>query len=402
MPRPRNPFPKPRLHKGAAVVELYEGGTRRTVTLGPWGSEQAQEEYERLLARLRAAPPTRRPAAKSADLTLNELMLAYLRWTDQTRHAGVRPSRSGTSPRFALRRVREMFGTLPVAEFGPKALKAVRDAWVVAGLSRKVINGRVGAVRRMFRWAVAEELAGPEVYQRLQAVEGLRAGQTPAADRSPVRPAVWADVEKVLPLLPEPIRVLVYVQVFSGARAGELVRLRVGDIDRTNPDAWVYRPATHKGTWKGKGRVIYFGRRCQEVLAPLLLKAGGPDESVFSPARSETERLAARAAERVTPRYPSHVRRNERKRVGKGRRTPPGEKYTTGTYRQAVERACERAGVPAFTPHRLRHLAATRTREELGVDVARALLGHSVAAVTEIYSHEVDNQLAMKAVEKFG
>jgi integrase len=43
-----------------------------------------------------------------------------------------------------------------------------------------------------------------------------------------------------------------------------------------------------------------------------------------------------------------------------------------------------------FTPHRLRHLAATRVRAELGVDVARSLLGHSLASITEIYSREVD------------
>src|SRR5262245_56594210 len=152
MSRPRNPIPTPRCHKGAAVVDVYVGGSRRTVTLGPWGSEQARREYERLLARLRAAPSTAvgRPAAH--DLTVNELLLAYTQWVEKHRRADDgRPSRSGTHPRFALRTVRELFGTLPVAEFGPKSLKTLRDAWVTAGLSRKVINGRVGAVRRVFR-----------------------------------------------------------------------------------------------------------------------------------------------------------------------------------------------------------------------------------------------------------
>jgi hypothetical protein len=50
MPRPRNPFPTPRCHKGAAVVDVYDGPTRRTITLGPWGSEQADQEYARLVA----------------------------------------------------------------------------------------------------------------------------------------------------------------------------------------------------------------------------------------------------------------------------------------------------------------------------------------------------------------
>ena len=44
----------------------------------------------------------------------------------------------------------------------------------------------------------------------------------------------------------------------------------------------------------------------------------------------------------------------------------------------------------------------TRARAEFGVDVARALCGHTLAAVTEIYSHEVGKQLALQAVKKLG
>jgi hypothetical protein len=40
---PRNPIPTPRCHKGAAV-DVYDGGSRRTLTLGPWGSEKAQQD----------------------------------------------------------------------------------------------------------------------------------------------------------------------------------------------------------------------------------------------------------------------------------------------------------------------------------------------------------------------
>ncbi len=62
MARPRNPFPKPRQHKGAAVVDVYDGATRRTLTLGPWGSELAAEEYRRVLARLGTGKPAAPPA----------------------------------------------------------------------------------------------------------------------------------------------------------------------------------------------------------------------------------------------------------------------------------------------------------------------------------------------------
>jgi integrase len=291
---------------------------------------------------------------------------------------------------------------LPIREFGPKALKAIRESWINAGLSRKVINGRVGAIRRVFKWAVAEELAPAELYQRLQAIEGLRAGQTEAPDLPPVRPAVMADIETALPYMPSAVQSLLLVQLHSAARAGELVKLKVGEIDRTDPEAWSYTPSTHKGTWRDKSRTIYFGRRCREVLTPLLLKAGSPDAYVFSPERSETERNAERSETRVTPKWESHMVRNEHKRAVATRKRAPGQHYTTTTFRRAIERACERAGVPKFTPHRLRHLAATRARAELGVDVARALCGHSLAAVTEIYSKEVDKQLALQAVKQLG
>jgi hypothetical protein len=86
MPRPRNLFPTPRCHKGAAVVDVYDGGTRRTVTLGPWNSEQARQEFERLLARLRQAAATPAPVDRS-DLTVNEVLLAYCRWRKEPAYA---------------------------------------------------------------------------------------------------------------------------------------------------------------------------------------------------------------------------------------------------------------------------------------------------------------------------
>jgi hypothetical protein len=50
------------------------------------------------------------------------------------------------------------------------------------GLSRGVINTRIGKIKQMFKWAVADELLSPSVYHGLQAVTGLRYGQTRALD----------------------------------------------------------------------------------------------------------------------------------------------------------------------------------------------------------------------------
>src|SRR6185312_11128338 len=106
------------------------------------------------------------------------------------------------------------------------------------------------------------------------------------------------------------VAALVRLQIHSAARAGELVRLRAADIDRSDPDVWLFAPAGHKGSWRGKARTIYFGAKCRAVLAPFLLKAGGPDEFLFTTGRK--------------PRGP----------------------YTTEHYRRVIKRACEKAGVP--------------------------------------------------------
>ncbi len=47
-------------------------------------------------------------------------------------------------------------------------------------------------------------------------------------------------------------------------------------------------------------------------------------------------------------------------------------------------------------PHQLRHNAATLVRQVMGLDAARALLGHGSMSVAEIYA-EMDEKKAMQA-----
>ena len=66
--------------------------------------------------------------------------------------------------------------------------------------------------------------------------------------------------------------------------------------------------------------------------------------------------------------------------------------------RDAIFKACVKAKIPAWGPNRLRHNAATFLRKEFGIEAARVILGHTSAAVTEIYA-EMDRQ---KAAEIMG
>ena len=51
--------------------------------------------------------------------------------------------------RAALRPVRRRYEDTPAVEFGPLPLKAVRQAMIDSGLSRKTINEHSGRIRRL-------------------------------------------------------------------------------------------------------------------------------------------------------------------------------------------------------------------------------------------------------------
>ena len=64
---------------------------------------------------------------------------------------------------------------------------------------------------------------------------------------------------------------------------------------------------------------------------------------------------------------------------------------------RSVSRACEKAKVERWTPYQLRHTAATAVAEALGIEGARALLGHQSIKMTERYVHQ--KQEEAKAIE---
>jgi integrase len=66
-----------------------------------------------------------------------------------------------------------------------------------------------------------------------------------------------------------------------------------------------------------------------------------------------------------------------------------------------VQRACRRAGIPAWSRRQLRHTRATRIRQAYGLEAAKAVLGHADTKVTEIYA-ERDLGLAVRVMQKIG
>lgn len=380
--------PSYRHHKptNQAVVTL-DG---RDFYLGAYGSARSRAEYDRLVADW-LANGRRLPVH---DLTINELLLAYLSFADGYYRKDGKPTREISNIKDAVRLFRRLCGHTPAAKFGPLALESIRRAMVEAGLCRNEVNKRIGKIRRIFKWAASKEFIPASVFHGLQTVEGLKKGRSAARESRPVKPVADADVEAVLPYVSRQIRAMIAIQLHTGMRPGEVCQMRTCDLD-TSGNAWSYSPQSHKTEHHGRDRRIFIGPRAQEVLRPWLRSE--PTAYLFSPREASEERWAEQRRNRKSPKTPSQ---NARGRKVDPKRTP-GEVYQARAYCHAIRNACKRAGVPIWHPNQLRHNAATRLRKEFGLDVARVILGHSSPSVTEIYA-EVDREKAMSIMERVG
>ncbi len=77
----------------------------------------------------------------------------------------------------------------------------------------------------MYKYAVAEELVGQDVWQRLQSLEPLRAGQTTAKEREPVKPVPIQCVRATAVYLFPVLKAMLRIHIATGIRPSELCRI---------------------------------------------------------------------------------------------------------------------------------------------------------------------------------
>ena len=274
------------------------------------------------------------------------------------------------------------FGDIEAAEFGPVRLKAFRDDRVAEGLARKYVNRLVNCVILIFRHSVASELIGIAAIDRLKTLEPLRYGQTAAPETDPVEPVDIEHVRRTAAYLTPVVKAMLRVQIATGARPKEVCMMRPRDIDRSG-QVWLYRPSSHKTSWRGKSKAIPLVDDAREAVTDFLNR--DPDAFLFSPAESMAWRRAMGAAKRKTA-------MNCGNRAGSNRKADPQrlprDRYDAQSYRQSIQRAAKAAGVPQWHPYQCRHLTATTIRAALNIEDTQALLGHSKAAMTEHYARK--------------
>lgn len=436
--------------------------------VGPWpdGEEDAPAEtrraYDELIARWltggrqpldtpeqakRKALAGRRAASADAGPSVAQVIASFLAHADvYYRRPDGSPTGEAENFVYALRPLNHLFGDHPAGRIGARQLLQVREL-MVAGylhpeygpqrqLSRKLINQRVAKIARVFRWAAGKDMVPAAVHLALSAVESLKAGRSEARETEKVVPVSVADVEATLPKMRPQPAAAVRLQLLTGMRPGEALRLRACDLCRSG-EVWIYRPPAHKTTHREKARAVAIGPKAQAVLEQFIRircegcgaegrppRLGSPDgrrcgrcadraeragvcgpwrrvevdagRPLFSPRDEREERHQdARAARKG--KVPPSQRSRRRPRPAR----PPGDRYTPTAYGNAVKRAARKAGVPEWHPNQLRHAHATLVRRLFGLEAAQAALGHSKADVTQLYA-ERDLALAASVALKVG
>lgn len=362
MPRKAKVFPSYLLHRPTGQARVRLNG--RDVYLGPYGSEESRVRYGELIAKLAGGVPcdpfvkSQRSLPHAAEPdpgpTVGEICLVFLRHAE--RHYRKNGKLTGQFHVFksTIRPLNELYGLIPASEFGPLALKAVRARMIELGWCRKTVNEAMGRIRRIFKHAIENELIDSAVLERLKCVAPLLFGRTEAPDYPPRTAVDPEHIEAVRGLVSPLVRDLIDLQLATGARSGELLQLTSGMIYRSG-DVWFAELSDHKTRHLGKGRILWFGPKSQLILTKYLSRE--LSHPLFSIIRT--------------------------------------------AYCRAITRACERAGIPRWVPHQLRHTNAHIVREEFGLEHAQATLGHAKADMTQHYA-KVSNARAAEVARKIG
>lgn len=278
---------------------------------------------------------------------------------------------------------------------GSPEMTKLRDSMIIGAdrhgkvraRSMITVNGRLRVIKQAFRWARQYGYVTKETAYDVSFVPPLRAGRSEAKAPRKVLPVpaeiLEATLKEATPTIADMIRTL----LITGMRPGELCSMRACDLERSG-DVWLYKPVTHKTEHHDKERVILIGPQAQAILKPYIARRMKLSEYVFLPSEAHQERFEQIGYEKVTAYQMSRSR------------FKPGRCFYNATFYGQVCRTCDRAFDADETkrkardyshrwnPHRLRHNAATRVREQFGIEAAKDLLGHSSLSTAMIYAEK--------------
>jgi integrase len=234
----------------------------------------------------------------------------------------------------ALNRATAVLGDVPVDKLTTEDVARLIEALVDKGSKRETIKKTIRYLANVLDECGLDENPARDRHLRL-----------PHEERAEVSPPTGEHVLAVHRLLPRPYRLPLLVLDATGMRVGELEQLTWGDVDEI------------RGRWRVSQAVSKTGRARWVSVPPAIFEA-------------------------VVALVPREDRTPER-RVFQG--------FGADRFRTALTRACIASGVPAFSPHDLRHRRISLLHLS-GVPWARigeAVGQRNLSVTADTYSHVV-------------
>lgn len=218
-----------------------------------------------------------------------------------------------------------------------------------ASVSNASVNRETALLARVIRHAKARGYAAPEIeWSEVKLKENSARTRTLTPEEE----------DRLFAALPPSLHPIVLYALLSGQRKSEVIKLRWADVDLQNARV---------------RRIVKGGKEHSYPLTPSLVALIANQPRVAA-------QVFTYEAERTAP-----------KRAGRPRRIK-GERYPFSVqgWKRKWEKALERAAIPNFTFHDLRHTAASRLES---IELAYELLGHSDIRTTQRYFHTAENRV---------
>lgn len=211
----------------------------------------------------------------------------------------------------------------------------------------------------MLNWAIDQQLLPPDTVNVFAKVKKL------AHSTGGPKPAPLDDVMMVISIANQEQKDLIMAYLLTGARKSEILTMTWGDIDL-----------------KAKTYKLHTRKTGNQLIKTTLHEM---HELLFEIISRKYENRKPGIDYVFWHRYYSHSRKE----------------YVEDRYmslNKFTKRLCEKAGVPLFTMHQFRHLAATLLKENgASLSELQLFLRHDAQKTTEIYAGHLDNSTAKQS-----
>ncbi|MBF0326948.1 MAG: tyrosine-type recombinase/integrase [Alphaproteobacteria bacterium] len=290
------------------------------------------------------------------DITFSD---AAVRFLDHCRVAKTLSSHTLRAYETDLAHARARLGSaVPVGEIDRDRLRRYIGGMLNdEGLKETSVKRRLATIKQLFKWLEREDILALNPFHRFDLTIRLPRRLPRAlgvADIRKLMRAAAAEAEIRRTQLAQQMYFVVVVLFVSGLRVGELVGIRLSDVDA-------------------------------EAATIVVRGKGNRERRVYLPGDEARALLHRHLAERMSVPTDGNVLLT----------SPTGAAITPQYIRRSLALLAERAGLSRrVTPHMLRHTAATQLIEA-GVDIrfVQKLLGHASIATTQIYTQVSDASL---------